>query len=144
MGHLDIPWKSEIEGEGWGPVERLNPYFLGHVYGDNCIGHNHLIVLIAELWLEKGFPQEAAFADFDFFLAEGQDLKHPFLVNGFWLGAANQDLDHHVRWSLKPGDFSQAAKAAAVNGILNRLFGGTGVVLTVLIDPHSYFDDKPS
>ena len=113
MGHLDIPWKSEIEGEGWGPVERLNPYFLGHVYGDNCIGHNHLIVLIAELWLEKGFPQEAAFADFDPFLAEGQDLKHPILVYGFRLGAANQDLDYHVCGILKPGDLSQAAKAAA-------------------------------
>jgi hypothetical protein len=30
---------------------------LWHVYGHNRIGHYHLVGLIAEFWLEKGFPQ---------------------------------------------------------------------------------------
>ena len=120
------------------------PSFLWHVDGHNRIGHNHLVVLIAELRLEEGFSQEAALTDFDLFLAEGQDLKHPILVYGFWMGAANQNLDHHVCWILKTSDLSQAAKTTAVDGILYRLFGGAGVVLTVLIYAHSHFDDKPS
>jgi hypothetical protein len=31
-----------------------------------------------------------------------------------------------------------------MDGILHRFLSGAGVVLAMLVNPHSYFDDKPS